>query len=812
MDKKFKYAVTLCPAAVNAMEYINNEDINNSDTILTKRVHSSIEECFVKKYSKAEVDLRNEIYDKVAENFKDDDVESLVNIKEVLCKEELGMLIKYKHDFLEYISKIREKAPRTFSYFTNIIPQENFEEKLYVNSFYLYSIYYFLSQKKNEKEDSRLSFKNVISVNFDGNEENLFQSTSLNKVNLLQQMKDITDTLRNNDLLKSVEKDSSTETKKFTIDDKFFIKKNDNYISIENGNQNNQIGITIKKNQENNHWIEIGNKEKGYFIINPTWTFKKGAKDLLLKDYKNVGKIIKYYCKKEENSINFLFTIADSKVVKEIVSLEDSILEKNDESIKINNSKGYLSNCDLYIENNKIGIIGNGEFGPYFNINSDLTYYDQAKTSFVIMANEEEGNKKTIISSSGNEIKISLVNGNSLLVFNLFLSDNHKKIYNFSYFKNNFGLSPYKNSTVDYDFYFYPTGYIYRILNKRFFEYKIKDAHNISGIFNGDEYTLKCSLKMDIFELITLSEFNKYRFRQIIDKTKEAKVNYKKGYIFDFNIDNKYGDCKLYKILDNKQTNIFIYKAGKLTLFNSHLNCLIEIDHLCQIKFYRFDEKRKDIELKNIYVDNYEEFINNILENYIKAYKYFEMYRNFYDKNKEHDGIYYCINDLYKHFSKIKNKNKNEINIKNLQNEVKTLKLNDYIDKNNILNYVVSKSNKDIISKLINDSDGEIKVKIVGDLTDINGKSVTQYQKEKISIIHIINNRNDAKNKYMNDLILFHIAMLINEEQFLYSDKMIGDLEGIYHYSLEKGDRLYLTKNIECKEWNLLDNIAHFNK
>jgi len=223
MDKKFKYAVTLCPAAVNAMEYINNEDINNSDTILTKRVHSSIEECFVKKYSKAEVDLRNEIYDKVAENFKDDDVESLVNIKEVLCKEELGMLIKYKHDFLEYISKIREKAPRTFSYFTNIIPQENFEEKLYVNSFYLYSIYYFLSQKKNEKEDSRLSFKNVISVNFDGNEENLFQSTSLNKVNLLQQMKDITDTLRNNDLLKSVEKDSSTETKKFTIDDKFFI-------------------------------------------------------------------------------------------------------------------------------------------------------------------------------------------------------------------------------------------------------------------------------------------------------------------------------------------------------------------------------------------------------------------------------------------------------------------------------------------------------------------------------------------------------------------------------------------------------------
>lgn len=803
MDKKFKYAVTLCPAAVNAMEDINNE-------ISTDSVDKFTEQFFENKYSKAEVDLRNEIYDKVAENFKDDDVESWLSIKKVLCKEELDMLIKYKFDFLTYISKIREKDPGSFFYFTTIIPQENFEEKLYVNSFYLYSIYYFLSQKKDEKGNTRLSFKNVISVNFDKNKENLFQSKSFENVNLLQQMKDITDTLRNNNLLKFVEKDSSTETEKFTIDDKFFIKKNNNYISIENGNQNNPIGITIKKNKED-HLIEIGNEEKGYFIINPTWTFKKEAKDFLLKGYKNVGKIIKYYHKK--NSINFLFTIADKNDGREIASLEDSMLEKNDESININNSKAYLSNCDLFIGNNKIGIIGGAKFGPYFNINSGFTYYDCAKTSFVIIANEENGKKKTIISSSGNEIKISLVNESSLLVFNLFLNDKHKTIYNFSYFKDNFQLFPYKGSTVDYDYNFSTNGNTYHILNKRFFKYEINDANNISGIFNdNDEYTLKCSLKRNIFELITLSEFNKYGFRQIIDKRKKAQVIYKNGNIFDFNINNKYGDCKLYRYLDEKRTNTFIDNGGKLTLYNKNLECYIEIDHLCQIKFYRFAEKREYIKLEDINVDNYDEFINNILENYMKAYKYFEMYRNFYGENKEHEENYYCINDLYKYFNEKKNKNENEINIKNPQNEVKTIELNGYIDKKNILDYVVSKRNKEIIEKLIKDSDGEIRIKIVNDLTDINGNSVKKYQEEEISIIDIINNRYDKENKYINDTIMFHFALLISEEKFFYGDIMKYDLKGFYHYSITNIKRLYLKIGKTANEWLLLYNIAHFKK
>lgn len=756
MGNKFKYTLTICPATINAMES-DKEDLKckllethtEKDTNEILKIYDRIEKFFKQEKT---IEKNNDIF---------------LDIKEVLTDKEIELISQNKERLLNHFNSIKTEEKNNIDYLNNLINalQCNNLKNLYVNKEHSLILADFLWKLNKEKEQSVFLLNRLISLK-EENYTNLFQDNSLKTVDLSKQMNKTIDTLEKYSLLKK--KDN-----KFLIDDRYLITKFESGMSIYNNSENKGIGITIKKYENSDDYIiELGDKKNNYLIIDPFRLTSKNNK----MDY---------------DKYQFLKDLSNNE--------NKYILHRK--------GKDYMS---IAYNSNEIKISGKKCLYKYIGITNQIFISINNNSLFSVRAenkNENENKKRIMyLSSSKNEIKISLVNENNLLVFNLFLDENHKKIYNCSYFKDNFVL--YSNDLQQLSYVFFPKGSIYHVNDNYFYHYELSDRNNISGIYDTNNYILTCFLKKNIFESLLDNKYDSYTYRKIIDKMRPATVKYKdkngneNGIIFKFNINNEPGNCELYKNTKDGKITI-MNKNGKIFFYNTQIENYVEIDSLCGIKFFTYKGK-KYVTLKDIKVGNKNCFIEKIQQNYLNSCKYFEMFRNFYDENINFDTNYYQIHDIYKYL----NENNNIIN----NTSKDKLDSNCIINKENILDFFTSDFNKKIVKELIEDSNNNIKIKIVDDLTDIHDKTVTQYQKKKEPVLDIINNRHRDDFKYMNDLILFHIAKLINKDPFHYSDKMIGDLDGLYHYSITHDKRLYFKKSENDNEWLLLNNMEHFNK
>ena len=256
MANKLKYAATICPATINAMEDKYEE------------IKKDFQEEFSEKNAKEGLDIIERIkytfLSKEKITIKDPNTnENIDKIKigDSLNNEEINIIKDNKEYFLNEFFDICKYDLSTKLKITSAFQINEFLN-FYIDDVCLFNIILSIKRINNKNIYREALLKNVISFNEEGI-ENLYQKENLKNMSFFQQMTHILLYLRKYNLA------VPDKNKGNLIDSKYLIKTNGTSISIYNNNEENGIGINIRKFSENcdNYIIEIGNKKNINKII-----------------------------------------------------------------------------------------------------------------------------------------------------------------------------------------------------------------------------------------------------------------------------------------------------------------------------------------------------------------------------------------------------------------------------------------------------------------------------------------------------------------------------------------------------------------
>ena len=322
MNSKYKKAVLICPATINAMED-KNTIIN-----IQKNINNFLKYYNENDYSKKEEDDNlKRAYDIFSKFGTDHNtklpVDKFLNEKEMKILHSDYMLSNKK-----YLENIKNNK-----YFDMY---EAIELKKYIDLII-------------QKEDNIIKCQNSIIEICNYNQKNLFQNNKCNNYNLYGQMNNICRNLYKLDITKKLD----DNWKEITIDENFKITNNNSTITCINNNFNN-IKLKIF-----NNYIQMGN-DKGYFEIN----LKKENSKI------NCGSYIKYIKKGIYNNDTVYYFIKNLKTSNETedFAIKKFNKKKNLIDIKIDKVIGEINKSFIKIKDNE-----------------SLCYYD-CNSSFIISA------------------------------------------------------------------------------------------------------------------------------------------------------------------------------------------------------------------------------------------------------------------------------------------------------------------------------------------------------------------------------------------------------------------------------------------
>jgi len=443
------------------------------------------------------------------------------------------------------------------------------------------------------------------------------------------------------------------------------------------------------------------------------------------------------------------------------------------------------------------------------NILKTPYYYIKFLSEFIISIINEERN--TYISSSGNEIKISLVDNNDALIFNLFLNEDRKSKYEFSYLKDAVSLD--KTSTDAGKFFPFfdinDNGYIFRLSNGIFYRYSLEDDTNnrIRAFFQYSDMLINCMLKGDIKNYIMSNVLNKYIFHKNIEKNEPFTLKFPDNILY-------YNNIK-----DGKISGSFY--SNKNLLYKFHFNHVVYYDNYLKI-FFIFNVYGKILilnENKNIIndikindnINDFEKICNSyifLFYTYNKLSKYFPILNEIYNikkkKTTKDDGVYF--DELYRDKFEIDEMFFKYYRNKEIEKEDKIFELNKEYTSDDFLKYFKNKS----LKKPENGKD--FKIIFVDDIYIDKNKSLKYNLETKNPILNVDileklnNNDNNDISIYCLVEKIIEISNYINMD---FRTKLKHNLKGIEHKEYDKVRRIFFKVDQEKKTVYIYRYLSH---
>jgi len=815
MANKLKYAVTICPATVNAM--------NSIYTI--KNDNSEIEHCKKLLYNETTYETYTCKQYKILKNYFLNKINKKFNLKQIFKEQEdfelFNKTVDAYLDYLETSENITQQEIKFRDIFIKIKNKINTVEYLDNNEILTTLSFYSTMKPKyiNLNEGIRKMF---ISQKDDKNSN--FNSFKFSEEMFLNTKKNFDKLFKYLNIKKN--------TNIYNLDNNFFVEYADDIIHIgfyDNINnkleKNNRLSIyKPKTTNEEGKIVLIGNNGNNIEIKkNSFHEIKNKLNNMLCNGYK-IQKYENYMQCFIIGNMYFFFDIKEKKEgTEQYLVIKD--LSKNE-------------NIDFRYSNltDQITHLTNGIYA----IKNDYSNYIFEYNNIL---NKNENSKRLFLSSNGEEIRISLFNKNSALVIPIFFNTDYiENKYQLSYFKDNILPYIFKDNKLDLNI--FENGEVYHLFKDKIFSFNINE-HYVSSKFYSENLLIDCILRgcnlyIDLFKyyLDESISFNN------INRKKNFKIIYDNNYIFDIN-NTSDNDYILFKYDNNNNKINIMNKDGEIFIEYSKLNIIVKFDQYHKITFYKGD---KNIEDKNIKVENlgfnfrYEmsEFIKNISKSYYNTYKYLEMYQNLYDVNTKNNlydvntknnNLYkYNIDDIYRYFYKLPDE---------YSESNSTLELNNIIDKKNIINYIHYKKNKEKIEESIKLNEVYTPDYILDrlDECDLNKERIKKsIDKSKnsnnyniIFVDDIIVNGESLKKNLINenDKINKNILNILNNSEekatlieYLYKisnksmtfrihDYLTGNLESIIHIDYDNKLRLFFKYDHEKNIVEVYKYLTH---
>ena len=682
--------------------------------------------------------------------------------------------------------------------------------------------------KNNKNENLKEIYKSFISINNDKNIPNLFQ-TKTAKCNLLSQMNNILEKSINLEVVKKFEKYGN----KYVIDNNFIIIPKEDHIEIHNTFTNNKSATPISIYNDK---ILVGNDTCGVFEIN---TNKQ-------KEFNNNDTYINYL-KYTLNNKNYYF------------------IRKNNFSYDIidSDNNSYITNSNTKIDKENNIFINNSIFHTQISTNiKDTPFsYKVINSIFFITIIGKDTDKKIFISSSKDEIKITLITKDNALVFNLFLTDKTKDKFTFSYFKNslknkeekekeiffnniikfckyiklnknfnkcknfndleNFFEDLMKEATInkleksmeEFNIYYKTDGDVFRLLNGKPFSFYTKKPET-NAKFKYDNVDLNCYLNGNIGNYILESIPNRNIFYKNLNKEKDIIITFNDNIKYDhlnrifINNNNNNNNNTLYNLDNNYYITYLDNFLGINFKFNAYNKIKITDKKNNIINFEKYN--KKNITLENL-KKSYDDFLSKteIFREYFNILT--KLYKEEIEKVDNNDIVNnYTIDQICRIYEKLISENNNDDNKNEINKNIildKIYSTNDILDllkncnhlKNNIINSVKDSENKK-----------NYEIKFVNDII-VNEESLEKNLIDKNNII----NQNILKllNSGEDNITLIEYLYKISKGIIpTYKETLKGNLESIIHIYYNNKLRLFFKYNHKNNIAEVYKDLTHTEK